>query len=286
MTTSIRFAKHRLDNGIRDLLGKELAERVVATELDSDADEAILAGIGVHVLKRYLPGEILHSLQVFSATACHALILSNLPGQKFPPTPISGFGTEIDLAVTNALHFGLIQLLGVVPFAVDYENSGRLIRNVVPNPAASGITSSWGSDAEFFWHTDNPHLPFGDQGVDPRPYVPRYLTFFTVRNDERVPTDVAAVDDMIGRLDEESRRHLLAPRFRVGAPASNDADPDGGRHLLTDVAVLEVSPDGRYWMRYDRSTTVGATQDADAALAALAAALREGSAQQCAARSR
>lgn len=148
----MRLARHRLDDGTRYLLGKEITERVAATELDSDENEAILAGIGAHPLNRYLPGEILHGLQVFTATGWYALLLTNLPRQEFPPTPIAGFGTETDLAATNALHLGLIQLIGITPFAVTYENGGRLIRNVVPNPTASGTPSSWGADSEFFWH--------------------------------------------------------------------------------------------------------------------------------------
>lgn len=269
MTAFMRLARHCLDDGTRDLLGKEIAEHVAVVTLDSDADEAILAGIGAHALQRYLPGQILHALGVFRASAAHVLVLRNLPVQDPPPTPVSGFGTEPELALTNAVHFGLIQLLGLVPFAVGYENSGRLIRNVVPNPASSGTTSSWGSDAEFFWHTDNPHLPFGGPGTDPRPHVPRYLTFTTLRNDERVPTDMAAADDAVALLDGAAREELTAARFRVGAPASNDA----GSAELSGAPVLELSPDGNWWARYDRGTTVATSPPGARALAGWAAAL-------------
>src|SRR5439155_8176511 len=168
--------------------------RIAETSLDPDADTAILTRIGRHALRRLLPGEVLHALQVFSNTSDHALLIENLPQEEFPPTPVTGFGDEATLAATNAVHFGLIGLLDLTPFAVDYENNGKLIRNVVPNPAASGTTSSWGADAEFFWHTDNPHLPFGAGGLDPRPYPPRYLSFYAVRNSERVATEFMAVE--------------------------------------------------------------------------------------------
>jgi hypothetical protein len=280
MTGFLRLARHRLEDGTCDLLGKEIIERVAATELDSDANEAILAGIGAHALNRYLPGEILHGLQVFTATGWHALLLSNLPRQEFPPTPITGFGAETDLAATNALHFGLIQLIRATPFAVSYENGGRLIRNVVPNPEASGTTSSWGADSDFFWHTDNPHQPFGDPGLDPRLYVPRYLAFYVVRNDERVPTEVAAVEDVVAGLSEETRRLLESAQYSVSAPASNDADPTGTRQVLDDAVVLELSPDGHYWARYDHSTTQGRTDEARGALDVWSAALGESASQE------
>jgi hypothetical protein len=270
MTAFMRLAHYCLDDGTRDLLGKELTEHVAVVTLDSDSDEAILASIGAHALQRYLPGEILHAIGVFRAAGTHVLMLRNLPVQELPPTPVSGFGAEPRLALTNALHFGLIQLLGTVPFSVGYENSGRLIRNVVPNPQASGTTSSWGADAEFFWHTDNPHLPFGGAGTDPRPHVPRYLTFTTLRNDEGVSTDMAAADDAVALLDAASREELAAARFAVGAPASNDAGPPE----LAGAAVLERSPESTWWARYDRGTTRAATPAGTAALDSWAVALR------------
>lgn len=271
MTDGIRLSEFRLDDGTRDLLGKEIAERVAATELDSDANEAILATIGAHALGNLLPGQILHELEIFSVAGSHALILGNLPRQDFPDTPVHGYGDETGLAVINALHFGLLQLLGATPFAVSYENDGRLIRNVVPNPAASGITSSWGADSEFFWHSDQPHLPFGEPGTDPRLYVPHYLSFYAVRNDERVPTELTAVDGVAEGLDEHTRLTLQRPEFAVGVPASNDADP--AVRELSPARLLEAAPDGRLRARYDRGTTRGATDEGAAALASFSESL-------------
>jgi hypothetical protein len=268
MTCLLRLAEHRLDDGTRDLLAKEVGERIAATELSPDADQAILAGIGEHALSRYLPGEILHALRVFSATGRHALRLANLPRQDWPATPVSGFGAEADLAATNAIHFGLIRLLGVTPFSVPYENGGRLIRNVVPNPEAAGKASSWGADAEFFWHTDNPHLPFGEPGGDPRLSVPRYLTFFAVRNTERVPTELTSVEDALGRLDEQTREGLREPAFTVGAPASVDA----GAAARERTPLLEPGLGGDR-IRFDRGTTEAATPAAAETLRAWARAL-------------
>ncbi|MBT2383373.1 TauD/TfdA family dioxygenase [Streptomyces sp. ISL-11] len=265
MTGGIRLSQYRLDDGTRDVLGKEISARVAATELDSDADEAILATIGAHALGNLLPGQVLHELEIFSVAGAHALLLGNLPRQDFPPTPVHGYGDETALAATNALHFGLLQLLGRTPFAVSYENDGRLVRNVVPNPAASGITSSWGADSEFFWHSDQPHLPFGEPGTDPRLYVPHYLSFYAVRNAERVPTELTSVDGIADALDESTLRLLERPEYAVGVPASNDADAPVRQ--LENARLLETGPDGRRRARYDQGTTRGLTEDAAAALA-------------------
>lgn len=273
MTSLTRFVRHHLDDGTRDLLGKEIAERVAIADLDSDAHQAILARIGRHALSRHLPGEILHTLQVFSATGHHALLLENLPCQRFPDTPVSGFAAETELAIANTIHFGLIHLLGLTPFAVEHENEGRLIRNVVPNPSVSGSTRSWGADADFFWHTDNPNLPFGEPGSDPRPYIPRYLTFYGVRNQERVPTELTAVDEVIGQLDRAILGRLHSPSFDVGPPASNDMAAAGSSVLL-GVAVLESGANG-WQVRYDGGTTTGRTAEATAALETWSHALPE-----------
>ncbi|QNP75569.1 TauD/TfdA family dioxygenase [Streptomyces roseirectus] len=263
MPSLLQFTRCRVEDSVRDLLGKEISARVAETDLESDLDDAILAGIGAHALRRHLPGDILHRVQVFTATGSHALLLSNLPAQQFPPTPVSGFGDEAELAVTNAIHLGLIRLLECTPFAVRFENDGRLIRNVVPNPAASGTTSSWGADSEFFWHTDNPHQPFAPPGSDPRLYTPPYLTFYAVRNEERVPTEVAALDDVVVRLDARTRLGLMAPDFVVGAPDSNDGE---ATRSLSGAPVLETGPDGRHRARYDRGTTSGRTPEAQKTL--------------------
>lgn len=277
MTRFIRLASFALEDGTRDLLGQEIADHVRDSRLDSDEDEAILAGIGAHALKRYLPGEVLHALQVFPATGFHALLLRNLPRQQFPPTPVSGFADEPSLAVTNALHFGLIQTIGVTPFAVDYENSARLMRNVVPNPDAAGAASSWGWDVEFFWHTDNPHLTFGELGCDPRLHVPRYLTMFGIRNPDRVPTEIAAVEDAVARVDDATQAVLRTDAFEVGAPASNDVHDTS---VLVGAPVIEVGGDANLRVRYDRGTTKGRSDAAADALAAWTAALGDVPRQQ------
>ncbi|MEW2160061.1 TauD/TfdA family dioxygenase [Streptomyces sp. NPDC007189] len=266
MSERIRLHEHRLDDGIRDLLGKEVAERLSAADFDPDRDTVILARIGAYALGKLLPPELLAAVRDFTGSGAHALLLDNLPQQEAPGTPVTGFGGEVELAVTNALHLGLIQLLGLTPFAVEYENSGKLIRNVVPNPVAAGKTSSWGSDSEFFWHTDNPHLPFGDPGSDPRPYIPRCLTFYVMRNTEQVPTEIMSVEAAVDRLPRETARVLSSNAFEIAAPDSNDIAADGSRLTLDEAAVLERRALGLR-VRFDHGTTSAITPQAADALA-------------------
>lgn len=272
MTGLLQLARYQVEDNVRDLIGKEISERVSETYLDSDSNDAILASIGAYSLGYHLPGHVLRGIQGFTTASKHAIVLSNLPGQEFPDTPVNGFGDETGLAVVNAIHLGLIRLFGCAPYAVNYENHGHLIRNVVPNPSSSGEASSWGSDLEFFWHSDNPHQPFGPPGSDPRLYAPPYLTFYAIRNEERVPTEIAALDDVVARLDDETRTTLQAEEFEVGPPDSIDSDLIGS---LTKTAILEIDPNRRYRARYDRRTTVGCTDAARTALVRWSTALQE-----------
>ena len=270
--SSLQVVRRRLADDVRDQLDEEIAERVYGTRLDSDADQAILAGIGARALRRHLPNEIQHSLHAFTGNGRHALVLENLPKQSFPGTPVNGFADEPSLAHTNAIHFGLIQVLGVTPFSVPYENNGRLIRNVVPNPAATGTASSWGADSEFFWHTDNPHLPFDTRCGDPRVSPPRYLAFYAVRNDEQVPTELAALEDALQRLEPPMLRWLRAPAFEVGPPDSVKGEVTFAELPLVNTPVLEPSMGGER-VRYDQGTTKGLDSGAHAALEDWAEAL-------------
>jgi L-asparagine oxygenase len=265
MTLDVAF--HVLEDEVRELLEKEVVEGVGTSLLDPDEDTEILASIGAEALRRHLPVDVLADVESFRDSGRHVLRLRNLPTPTLPPTPVNGFCDEPPLAVLNALQLGLIRLMRLVAFAVPYENDGRLLRNVAPNDQYRNTASSWGADSEFYWHTDNPQLPFGRTGTDPRPYVPRFLALLGLRNEERVATDVAALDSAVARLDEATLTALQRPQFEAGAPASNDAERDGSRMTLRGTRVLERHTDGLR-VRYDRDTVRGSTDEARAALEA------------------
>lgn len=263
MTSTMMFSSFTVDDKTRESLSEDLAERLHGQPLDSDRHESILAGVGSHALHQVLDDHILAHLAQFVSTRERVLLLRNLPVQQLPPTPVEGYADEPALAMTNAMHLGLIRLCGLTPYSVPYENDGRLMRNVVPNPQAAASTSSWGSDADFSWHTDNPHLPFGFSGADPRAFIPRYLSFFAMRNEEAVPTDVVSIDAAIDLMDPSALRVLGEPGFTVGAPASNDrlqTEP------LAPHPLVEISGADRR-VRYDPGTVTASNPRCEAALA-------------------
>lgn len=263
MTSTMTFSSFTLDDKAREFLSEDLAERLHEQPLDSDRHESILASVGSHALHQFLDDDVLTHLAEFVPNRERVLLLRNLPVQPLPPTPVEGYADEPALAMTNALHLGLIRLCGLTPYSVPYENDGRLMRNVVPNPEAAASPSSWGSDTDFSWHTDNPHLPFGYGGIDPRAFIPRYLSFFAMRNDEAVPTDVVSLDTAIDLMDRRALEVLGQPGFTVGAPASNDRFQ---AEQLEPYPLVEISGADRR-VRYDPGTVTASSPRHDAALA-------------------
>ncbi|MFJ2744711.1 clavaminate synthase [Streptomyces sp. NPDC087440] len=227
--------------------GERIAAALPPDGLDPDREPGILARIGAEALASSVSGALIGELRGFPRSGAPVVVLRNLPRQAhWPSSPTAGWCAERELSLLNALHMGIVQLMGLAPYAVEYENAGHLMRNVVPTPTATGTTSSWGADTEFFWHTDNPHLDFGEPGSDPRPYVPRYLTFTGIRNEEAVPTDVMPLPYLEQTLDPDLRAALAEPLYDVTAPDSNRAG-----EARTGVPLLDAA--GR--VRFDRGHT-------------------------------
>lgn len=262
MTSTTMFSSYTVDDTTRDFLSEELTERLRGQPLDSDRHESILAGVGSHALHQFLDDDVLTHLAQFVINRERVLLLRNLPVQRLPSTPVKGYADEPALAMTNAMHLGLVRLCGLIPYSVPYENDGRLMRNVVPNPQAAASTSSWGSDTDFSWHTDNPHLPFGFGGADPRAFIPRYLSFFAMRNNEAVPTDVVSIDAAIDLMSHDALQMLGQPGYTVGAPASNDSFQ---ADQLMPRALVEISGADRR-VRYDPGTVTTSDPSCEAAL--------------------
>jgi len=95
-----------------------------------------------------------------------------------------------------------------------------------------------------------------------------------MRNEERVPTEVAAVDNAARLVDEDTWRELRRPAYTVGAPASIDAGTGTDCAARENTPLVEFGADG-YRLRYDRGTTSGETEQATAALAAWENALND-----------
>jgi|GEM_PF-2147587 len=148
-----------------------------------------------------------------------------------PPTPVSGHGDDCLVAVADLLLLGIYDLMGVEPVAYSFENYGRLFRNVVP--AAAGQLSSHGYDRELPFHIDNPcgwlegAEPAIVDGVTGKlSPVPHYLGFVGLRNQDAMGRPVATEDlpfvPVLAQLEEDVRKTLEQPEFRIEPPASND----------------------------------------------------------------
>lgn len=242
-----------------DLCRTEVSAQV-ADQLRTDLEVAVAPGVTAadillaaarEVLQDRLPREVQDTAQDFVDSPHEAFLLRGLPVPESILTPATGFTDEAAMSSVNALHLGLYELMGISPYAVPYENEGELFRNVTPVEQAAGITSSWGADTEFFWHSDNPNWPFLHRSAAREQAVPRYLGFLIVRNDEHAPTDVVSVDRVLGSLPDWALDQLRSPSFDFAPPASNDGTrQEGARQQAARLPVIEDGPAGTL-MRFD-----------------------------------
>ncbi len=250
-----------------DLTGLEDCRARLA-ELPHRADR--VGEIGREWLSTVLGNDTLEAIRAFPASPHKALLLRGISLSTEVATPCNGFLPNAECILDfDLLQFGMLQLLGVRPHAVEYENLGKLVRNVVPVPEAAGTTSSWGADVEFFWHTDNPNWPFDHLGRDATVSVPNFLAFAAVRNAESASTDIVCVDHVVSLLPAWATAQLQRPAYTFGAPASNEGF-DGQQKVLP---ILEQSDNG-YCLRFDDGIVTALDPDSQEALGLLRQCLR------------
>jgi hypothetical protein len=224
---------------------------------------------GAKLLRDHLPAPVLDILSRWRRTPTSWLTISNLPeADEHVPTPLDGFCDLCDeslLTVVNLVHFGLLDLLGLAPLAYTWENDGRLIRNVVPLADSVLALTSWGFARGLDWHTDDSVL---DHRAVARPSasIPDFLTFYGIRNTERVPTRLLPVDTVLAALPGRVAEELRRPEFAVTAPESYVLDGSGVPLTRTDVPLLWTLPDGGTALRYGPGRVSGLTPWARAAL--------------------
>lgn len=229
-----------------------------------------VGAVGAHWLSSLLGEKLIRSIGDFAASSYKALLLRGIGLSTEVRSPSNGFLPDSQCILDfDLLHFGMLNLLGVRSHAVQYENHGKLVRNVVPVRHAAGTKSSWGSDLEFSWHTDNPNWPFEEQANDVALSVPNYLAFIAVRNQEQASTDIVCVDHVLSQLPAWAIKRLSQPAFAFDAPASNEGH-DGEQRV---IPILEQGGDG-YRLRFDDNIVSAIGPDAQAALALLRQVLR------------
>ncbi|MFE6779570.1 TauD/TfdA family dioxygenase [Streptomyces sp. NPDC057702] len=263
-----------------------------------DEDPRYYLERGATLLRARLPAATLERLARWREAPTPWLELTGLPqAEDEVPTPRTGFCDESLLTVPNLVHFGLLRLLGLDPVAYRWENEGRLVRNVAPSPDAAHSQTSWGYAAGLDWHTDDSVLDHRADGAAEES-IPHFLSFYGMRNTERVPTWLLSVDEALSGLSATTVAALRRPDFDVTAPESYAAAPvagarravdqgadadaggaahDGGRAaaadrppLRTGVPLLWTLPGGAMGLRYGPGRITGRTGAAREALARFA----------------
>ncbi|NOR63973.1 MAG: taurine catabolism dioxygenase TauD [Rhodobacteraceae bacterium] len=255
---------------VQNRASEELAQ--VRKELDSVTPHRVpqVTAFGMRWLKAAIGDEGVNKIRGFRDSPDECLQLRGLDLITYVPTPRNGFLPETDCVLDfDILHFGMLGLMGIDPFAVDYENEGKLVRNVLPVEAAAGIASSWGADIEFSWHTDNPNWNFQLGKENSASCVPRFLSFTAIRNNEKVSTDVTSVDRVLAALPGWAVAELRRPVFLFEAPASNEGS--GGN--LNKLPIIEVQ-DGQNLLRFDENIVTATDRRSRASLEILSSCLR------------
>jgi len=226
---------------------------------------------GINWLRSFLSADVVEDIRKFTRSNHKVLLMRGIDISTDVSSPDSGFlNTDQCVLDFDLLLFGMLELLGVQPYAVEYENYGRLVRNVVPVKEAVGMTSSWGADVDFSWHTDNPNWPFLGQSDDIKTCIPEYLAFTAIRNIEGAPTDIVYIDNVLEKLSSWVIEQLERPAYRFLAPVSNESFHGQARIL----PILEYSGCG-YRMRFDEGVISATDPDGKEALDILIKCLNE-----------
>lgn len=264
----------RISDDVRASVSTELHREVRADGTAAIRDPLTFARTGAKHLRNHLPAALLGQLSAWRREPAPWLTVRNLPRPaRRVPTPVDGFGDESVLGVPNLIHFGLLELLGLTPVAYRWENEGRLVRNVAPRPDSGRALTSWGFGAPLDWHTDDSVLDHREPARS-AVAIPHYLSFYGMRNEERVPTDLLALDLLLRDLPADATADLRRPEFTVVAPESYaTAGEDGGPMRCERVPLLWTLPDGHDAVRYGPDRVAGDTPRAARALARFEALL-------------
>lgn len=190
-----------------------------------------------------------------------------------PPSPYRDTPDYSRLRSTLAGMFGVIGLIGAHAFAYATENGGRILRDVVAREDSGDEYSSHGWGRDLPWHMDAAFRPLDEEelvrvtGLSP---APRWLVFGVVYGDRDTPLTFASVDEAVLRLSERHVEALCRADFEARSPASCCAP-----RTTSGVAMLQRDAEGGYFSRFNALVCSATSAAGRAALAALAAELRD-----------
>ena len=269
-----------LDLGTSALIERQYQEQINGSRFNLETDSKELMTIAGDILLGSLSDHAVSQIrEVGSGRGAPILVISGLPSVSTPPaTPIRGFGDDSKVTLADASLLAVFFAMGVSPIAFEFENYGRLVRNVVPNPDSKGVESSHGFDAELGWHTDNPCGGFEPEHrvtrhADRSP-IPRFLGFSCLRNTDGtgigVPTELLTVASIVANLDDQTLAVLGEPEFCINPPPSNACGS------LNHVPILIPNRTG-YFLRFNANDdqVFGVTDRAMHAIGELKLAMAE-----------
>jgi L-asparagine oxygenase len=240
---------------IWDAIISQLFAQISSRHFMVDCDALTMGELAAEILAKYIPP--LHLIRARNFLAHRGSIL-HIKSEyssvlQIPATPTSGFGNDTAVQLYDALLLGAQYISGVVPVAFEFENNGRLMRNVIANPDSRGKRSSHGYDEPLGFHTDNPCGQF-ESSLAPwaSSLIPRTLGFVGLRNRDRlgkpVSTDVLSLDSILAYLNEEAFLCLQRYEFQVNPPASNSC------RSLRGTPLIELI-DGSCCLRFNTNPT-------------------------------
>jgi L-asparagine oxygenase len=224
--------------------------------------EALRGVVGV------LPVDVLHALRVYKndPMAGGAVLVRGLPGDRdLTRTPPFGDVAECKATfVSEAVLLGLAALLGE-PYSFSDEKDGAIPHNIVGIRGDEDSQSNRGSGSFFKFHTE---LAWSE-------LRPAFIGLLCLRCDPRNEgaTLVSEARKAVNLLTPPQVEELRKPQFRTRISTSFRA-ARGDHHESEPHAILS-GPTRMPGICVDSNQTYGLTPEANAALAALTAALED-----------
>lgn len=180
------------------------------------------------------------------------LIQNFYTGAAIPATP-----TDLNSEIPEifSLRDKLLKFGGTLGRVVGYkqEQNGRLIQNIIPIQKTELKQISTSSKTELQLHTETAF----------HPYKPTHLMLYCLRGDKNAITTYAELEDILGKLDEETIKILQQPVFITSLDDSFRLEGQPDCELFTSVLICR---DKRWSMVYDEALMRGADSEAQAAL--------------------
>lgn len=221
-------------------------------------------------LPHLLAKDSLQILAGFMAGPGNILRINGLATDENPPsTPYSGYVDNADLPIATVMQSLVFAACQLAPIAYERENRGLLLRHVVPTRKREMKVSSHGSRYTLDMHVSNPILPIIPEPTHGVSASPEVLSFYGVRQDPNVYTEVVELDEVLALIDPAVIEQLRQPAYYFRMPSSF-----GGDELQGPFPVL-AQRDGMYYNRTDMDTVIPVDYSALLALTAFMKATRQ-----------